>query len=251
MASNLPLLIRKSHRFLGLFIGIQFLAWTVSGLYFAWSDIDEVHGDFTRKAPQGLSTGIEVVSPSVAVSELQASKQVDSVSMVTLISVVGLPLYQITYYSGHVGEGSHLHTHVALADAVTGKIRNPLNREEAIALAKDNIVAGAEITNVALLTKTDGHHEYRERPLPAWAISFENPNCTAYISAERGTFQAVRNDNWRVFDFLWMGHTMDYKSRDNINNLLLRIFSVFGLITVISGFILFVFSTKTFIKWNR
>ena len=38
--------IRKTHWWLGLIIGIQFLAWTLGGLYFSWSDIDEVHGDY-------------------------------------------------------------------------------------------------------------------------------------------------------------------------------------------------------------
>ncbi len=37
--------IRKAHRYLGLIIGVQFLAWTVSGLYFSWTDIDQIHGD--------------------------------------------------------------------------------------------------------------------------------------------------------------------------------------------------------------
>ena len=37
--------IRKTHRYLGLIIGVQFLAWTVSGLYFSWTDIDQIHGD--------------------------------------------------------------------------------------------------------------------------------------------------------------------------------------------------------------
>ena len=31
--------IRKTHRYLGVFIGLQFLAWTVSGLYFSWTDL--------------------------------------------------------------------------------------------------------------------------------------------------------------------------------------------------------------------
>lgn len=41
--------IRKTHRYLGLFIGIQFLMWTISGLYFSWTDIDEIHGDHFKK----------------------------------------------------------------------------------------------------------------------------------------------------------------------------------------------------------
>ena len=40
--------IRKTHRYLGVFIGLQFLAWTVSGLYFSWTDLDEIHGDQFR-----------------------------------------------------------------------------------------------------------------------------------------------------------------------------------------------------------
>ena len=42
-------LIRKTHRYLGLIIGVQFLAWTISGLYFSWTNIDEIHGDHFRK----------------------------------------------------------------------------------------------------------------------------------------------------------------------------------------------------------
>ena len=42
---------RKTHRFLGVFIGIQFLFWTISGLYFSWTDIDDVHGDHYLKKP--------------------------------------------------------------------------------------------------------------------------------------------------------------------------------------------------------
>ena len=41
--------IRKIHRYLGLIIGIQFLAWTISGVYFSWTNMDEIHGDHFRK----------------------------------------------------------------------------------------------------------------------------------------------------------------------------------------------------------
>ena len=41
-----------------------------------------------------------------------------------------------------------------------------------------------------------------------------------------------------------MMHTMDYRQRDNINNWLLRAFSLFGLATIFSGFALFWVSRK-------
>ena len=47
--------------------------------------------------------------------------------------------------------------------------------------------------------------------------------------------------------FMWtMMHTMDYQSRNNLGNWLLRAFSVFGLVTILSGFTLFLISSKRF-----
>jgi len=68
-----------------------------------------------------------------------------------------------------------------------------------------------------------------------------------YVASELGTVQKFRNNKWRLFDFLWMLHTMDYQGRDNFGNILLRIFSIFGLVTVTSGFALFFVSAK----WNK
>ncbi len=242
---NAHLLLRKSHRYLGFFIGIQFLAWTISGLYFSWNNIDDVHGDNMRKNPTFVSAAASFVSPDVALKNLKQASQVDSLYSVNLINVAGKPTYQIVYFSGHSGEGHHLHTYYALADASTGELRGPISREEAALIAKDHLITSATVTGVVKIERTDDHHEYRESPLPAWAVTFENPKCTVYISAERGTFQRIRHDQWRMFDFLWMTHTMGYESRDNFNNWLLQIFSVFGLITVVSGFALFIVSSKT------
>jgi hypothetical protein len=244
MIKNKSLLIRKIHRYLGLFIGIQFLGWTISGLYFSWNNIDDVHGDHIRKSPHFISATDSIVTPSQAIQELNSKTSVDSIHSIQLISLLGKPLYQIAFFSGHAGEVHH-HTHYALADATTGHLRDPLSKDESVSLAKDYVVASAEVSEVKLLQNADSHHEYRERPLPAYAVSFKNPDCTVYISTERGTFQTIRHDQWRAFDFLWMFHTMDYESRDNFNNWFLKIFSALGLITVLSGFILFFVSSRT------
>lgn len=247
---NTHLLIRKTHRYLGLVIGIQFLGWTISGIYFSWNRIDDVHGDHMRKTPHFISASSTLVSPEKVVLELKSKSKVDSIHSIQLISLLGKPLYQLEYFSGHTGD-VHLHTHYALADASTGDIRGPLSKEESVALAKDYVASPAEIKEVRLLENTDPHHEYRERPLPAYAVSFERPACTVYISTERGTFQTIRHDQWRAFDFLWMFHTMDYESRDNFNNWLLKTFSVFGLVTVLSGFLLFFVSSRTIKNMNK
>lgn len=241
------LLIRKAHRYLGLFIGIQFLGWTISGLYFSWNNIDNVHGDHLRKNPHFIATDDSLASPYQAIQVLRSQKQVDSIAQVTLTAVAGKPLYQISYFSGHTGD-VHLHTYTALADARTGSLRGPLSQEEALEVAIDQVQAGATISSVEYLEEAGKHHEYRGRPLPAYAVNFKDPDCTVYVSPERGSFQTIRHSQWRIFDFLWMFHTMDYQSRDDFNNWLLKIFSAFGLITVVSGFALFMVSSRRFTR---
>ena len=243
MGNNKSLFIRKLHRYLGIIIGIQLLGWTFSGLFFSWNDLDNVHGDPMRKNPAFISAKTPLASPELSIRELQRHTRIDSIHSVQLISVNGNPLYQIGYFSGDAGN-VHLRVHYRLADAVTGQPRAALSEREAVAVAKDHVVATAKVTNVSMLNNVDEHHEYRERPLPAYAVTFEDPQCTVYISAERGTFQSIRHRQWRTFDFLWMIHTMDYRGRDDINNWLLRILSVFGLVTVLSGFTLFFVSSK-------
>lgn len=246
---NAHLAVRRTHRYLGIIIGLQFLMWTISGLYFSWSNLDEIHGDHMRKKPTFLQANESYASPSVSIEELKTKERVDSIQSIQLISVAGKAMYQLSYFSGHT-EGIHHHVYYALADARTGKLRPPLTKHEATAIAIDNVHPDAVVKTAAYIEVTDGHHEYRERPLPAWAITFADPDCTVYVSVERGTFQTIRHSGWRVFDFLWMGHTMDYESRDDINNLLLRIFSLFGLATVLSGFTLFAVSWR-FRKSNK
>lgn len=213
-------------------------------MYFSWNDIDDVHGDHMRKSPHSIAATSAFISPETAIRKLIATGSVDSIHSLELISIVGKPVYQIAYFAGHL-DRHHAHVNYKLADAITGELREPLTKDEAVLIAKDNVVASAKVIDARLIEAADKHHEYRERPLPAYAVSFENPDCTVYISAERGTFQTIRHDQWRGFDFLWMFHTMDYESRDDINNWLLRIFSAFGMLTVLSGFILFFISSRT------
>jgi len=80
----------------------------------------------------------------------------------------------------------------------------------------------------------------------AFVISYEGAErLKSYISIIDGKFQTVRHRDWRWFDFLWMTHTMDYEMRDDFNNKLIRAFSLLGLITVMSGFLLWFISSKT------
>jgi len=235
MAKNRHYYIRKTHRYLGVILGIQFLFWTMGGLYFSWSDMDEIHGDHQKAHIHPLSGSIKLVSPEEIIRNIKQKDSVNFIFDIHLIQILGKPIFQITY--------SKLHDRnkvIQLADAVTGTLLPPVSKQEAVEIAKTGFADTSKVIKVEYLTTTNGHHEYREQPLPAYAITFDHPsNTTVYVSTELGTVQKFRNNKWRIFDFLWMMHTMDYQGRDNITNWLLRAFSIFGLMTIASGFILF------------
>jgi uncharacterized iron-regulated membrane protein len=236
--------VRRIHRWLGLFIGIQFILWTVGGLYFSWTDLDDVHGDPLHAAQPLLRGDAPLATPTTVLASIRASEPVDSLVSVELVRVLGSAAYRVVYYTHDAGRSARK---VRLADAGTGALRPALGREDAIRAAQAEFAHRAPVKQVEYLTKDDvgRHHEYREQPLPAWAVSFDHPSgATAYVAAEMGTVIRIRNGKWRTFDFLWMLHTMDYRGRDNFNNLLLRAFSVLGLVTVLSGFVLFALTSR-------
>ncbi len=225
-------LIRKSHRYLGIFLGIQFLMWTISGLYFSWTTIDEIHGDQFHKKNGVEKSFSDLISPS----ELNPKTKIQSIE---LRNINENPFYWV---NGKL-----------LYDAKTGNLKNGISKDEAITIADKNIVSSLKITDIQLIKEVGKHHEYRGRLLPAYVISYEgSEDVKVYISANDGKLQRVRHRDWRWFDFLWMTHTMDYEGRDNMNNIVLRIFSLLGLITVSSGFLLWYISSPTIRKaWRK
>ena len=111
---------------------------------------------------------------------------------------------------------------------------------------------GLKVATINRIENVDAHSEYRGKPLPAYAISYESSeNVIAYVSVKDGQFQTLRHRDWRWFDFLWMSHTMDYQGRDNFNTIVLRVFSLLGLITVLSGFTLWFTSSPTIRKLGK
>jgi len=110
-----------------------------------------------------------------------------------------------------------------LYNALDGMPKNSITQKEALYIAKNHMKSGLEVESVEQITETGKHHEYREKLLPAYVISYKTDEALkAYVSVSDGKFQTVRHRSWRWFDFLWMTHTMDYEGRDNFNTIVLR-----------------------------
>jgi len=223
--------IRKTHRYLGLFIGIQFLLWTISGLYFSWTDIDDIHGDQFRNLQYQPKAFQSLISPS----QLDVPLEIKTIE---LRDINGIPYYWINQKQ--------------LYSALNGELKEGITETEALYVANRFMDSSLKVTNVVRINKVNKKHEYREKLLPAYVISYDNDEALkSYVSVNDGNFQTVRHRSWRWFDFLWMTHTMDYEGRDNFNNIILRTFSLLGLITVLSGFLLWYTSSPTIRKINK
>ena len=84
--------------------------------------------------------------------------------------------------------------------------------------------------------------EYRGRELPLYkvmSLSKLGKEINVYQNPFTGEIVAIRSSEWRIWDLMWGLHIMDWVDRDNIDNILLKIFSFIALFTSVSGVILF------------
>jgi len=79
----------------------------------------------------------------------------------------------------------------------------------------------------------------------------EPESLSLYLEPWTGEILARRTSRWRVFDFFWMLHIMDFDTRDDFNHPLLQAAALLGLIIALSGVIFWAMTTKLFSKQRR
>ena len=226
---------RKTHRYLGVFLGIQFLFWTLGGLYFSWNNMDDVHGETLLKQEKKYFKNVDFSQIQKGIVTLEKEVDIDSIHSIKLVEVFGKQLAQLKYFNDN-------HLKLQLISVENGNLRPAFTGQECLQLAEQQLIEPIPVIKAEFLDKhtVGNHHEYRGKPLPAYAFTLDHSTkTTIYVSTELGQITSVRNNNWRRFDFLWMLHTMDYNTRDHITNWVLRIFSALGILTIFSGFFLF------------
>lgn len=209
------------HKWITLIIGIQIVLWVAGGVVMSFFDIDKVRGahNVRETEPKLISADAGLMSPSSALAMTGLSAK-----QITTRFMLETPVYEVTTEDGKT----------LVLDAVTGETLSPISEAIAVALAKQDFAGDDEIASTKLL-ETAGY-EYRGGPLPAWQVIFADKEKThIYVSADRGRVAARRNGTWRLYDFFWMLHIMDYDERDDFNNPLLIIASVIALIAALSG----------------
>lgn len=127
--------------------------------------------------------------------------------------------------------------------AETAEKLAPLTETEALSIATN--ATRLPVLSATWVAEVSRGSEYRDGELPAWKIKLKGVDeANLWVGANSGKASAIRTNTWRLYDFLWSLHIMDYLDRDNFNSWLLRAFALLGVITIVSGMLLFFLSAK-------
>ena len=200
-----PIFWRRIHKWVGLVLGLQFVLWTVSGAIMALLDMDKVGGH---------SAAAAVEAANAWPTDLASPERFGAVETLVLRRILDRPVYELSGAGG-----------TRVLDARTGQ---PVTIDPLVAqqIARQAFHHEAAVTSVQRLEKAN--LEAREHAGPMWRVNFaDEENSSAYVSAVTGRPLVNRGDTWRVWDFVWMLHNMDYVNRTSFNHPLI-IFVAFG-----------------------
>ncbi len=216
------------HRWVGLVVSLQLLAWSVSGLTFTLLDIDNVRGDWDKADPPPAAVRVDRTSLSPAealTAAASAGVEPGQVTQVLLRERFDRTVYELFEVS----------TPLLAVDAATGEVIPTISEADAVAAAQADFVPEAAVASVKLL-EGEPPLEFRGGPMPVYQVVLDHPKEPhLYISPVTGQVLKRRNNVWRTFDFLWMLHIMDYGERDNFNHWLLTFMSVLAVVTSATG----------------
>jgi uncharacterized iron-regulated membrane protein len=234
-------IIRKLHRWLGLLMAVQIVAWMASGLYFAIFPIEVIRGEhLTRKTQPPDPAAFRDLVP-VATAWARVSAQLGpgaSPEAISLATQDGRAFYRVSARL----DGKRF---TRLVDGRTGEVRDMLGEQAAVDVAVNSLLDPGDVERVQLVRQVGPGSEIRGRDLPVWRVDFSAPeSLRLYIDPWTGEILARRTARWRLFDFLWMLHIMDFSERDDFNTPLLQIAAALGLIVALSGVVFWAMTAR-------
>lgn len=192
--------------------------WTLSGLYMTAIHIDIIHGDHFIRRSEPRPVGASLLADPVA-----AARSIPEAEAVKLHWLEDRPTYIVTAGSRKV-----------LLDARSGSPLPPPDRDQIQRLANHWFTGDEQLASITLIH--DLPFEVRGARGPLWRAEFDGWNKpTLYFSPGTGELVTRRHELWRLFDFVWMLHIMDYEERENVNNWVLRTFTWAAVAMALSG----------------
>ena len=223
---KLAFFFRKYHKWLALIVGLQALIWSISGLYMTAVSIDIIHGDHLVKKTERLNLSKQPIQPLSS----EFLNSLNGIKSIRLRAANGVPHYLIRTKDDNIQLNAISHEPMQQPDA-----------QQVRAIANKIYAGDSAIANIELLSQYPSELGGRKQPI--WRVEYDDwLNSTLYFRPDTGALRGKRTDLWRWFDFLWMLHIMDYDTREDINNNLLKVAASLGLLMTLAGLGLLTYS---------
>jgi uncharacterized iron-regulated membrane protein len=241
--------LRRTHRWLGLLMALQIIAWMGSGLWFSLFPIEEIRGEHLTTMHENLG----YLPPEGADDALGPPSRVQAALAAHFhapwtVESLGLMRRKGNFY-WHVTGKLAGQPFARLVTGDGGAVVARLDRKGARARAQELLLRPGMVESIEWIEEVEPDAEIRGRDLPLWKVSFSLPeSLNLYIDPWTGELEARRTARWRVFDFLWMLHILDFETRDDFSHPLLQIAAFLGLVIALSGLALWAATTRL---WRR
>lgn len=242
----MKVLLRKIHRWLGLLMAAQIVAWMASGLWFSIFPIETIRGEHLTRPAEDLQSGgeplpLNLAAPAALGGALDAHFGNDwTLSSARLQRWNGEILWRVAGVSAE-------RPFVRLVRGDGSAVLPRLSAAEAEREALSWLLQPGEVRSVAWIDQIEPGGEIRGREPPLWQVRFSEPeSLNLYLDPWTGEILARRTARWRIFDFMWMLHIMDFETRDDFNHPLLQVAAALGLIVALGGVLLWAFTTSVF-----
>ena len=223
--------VRKLHKWLGYLLAIQLFAWLLGGLVMSAIPLEKVHGK--HLAHRQLDNPFKRADYLADLNQI--TKDLDTLTTVSFLHFLDIPIIKVhgemtTWFNGVSGEQLHSPDKIAIKQQ-----------------ADAHYLGSGKINEVKLLAIGPREIGYKEN---IWAVRYDDwCSTTLYLNAQSGQILTVRSTIWRIFDFFWMLHIMDYDERENFNNPLLISFALISVLFCLCG-ILLLFQSPPWRKWK-
>lgn len=212
---------RKLHKWLGYLLAIQIFAWLLGGLVMSAMPLEKVHGKHLAKRQldnpfkhADYFASLADITSQVAEPETISYEHFLTTPIITVVNAE-----QAYSFNG-----------------ITGRPFTPPNQSQIIANANAHLLIDAQVKQVTKLETGSREVGYKTN---IWQVMYDDIfSTTIYLTANSGKVITVRSTIWRIFDFFWMLHIMDYDEREDFNNPLLISFAGCSVLFCITGIIL-------------
>lgn len=214
------------HRWVSLVVLLQLLLWATSGLVFAFIPARSITSAIADAAHEERLITDRWLAPEIVLSHVPSDHR-STVYRMELRRSGDRDVWIVRASGGWVGR----------YDATSGA-EEPLGPDDAARIATEDQDGRPSAHEVVRYDEAPPL-EYRGRPLPAYRVVLDDEESTAvWIDARTGDVTARRTDRWRIYDFFWSLHIMDYTGREDIHHPLLVFAAALAELTALTGLLL-------------